>query len=188
MSSDQKRFVLRMNGELHSRLKSDAAVSHISVNDLILSKLQGPSLSIQIDSSISDAIAWAKRVTLDSVESVFVFGSFARSEMRDGSDFDLLFVCKNALDIKRSLYKQWLQKEFKYKGYPISGQFVKLPELGGHISSLWAELALEGIALMDQSLRASRYLNYVRSEMASGHLIRKIHHGQPYWVHDKEVA
>jgi len=65
--------------------------------------------------------------------------------------------------------------------------FAHVPEKASVATSLWGEIALDGIVLFDHDFRVAKHLNRVRQDIMSGLIIRKVAHGQSYWVH-REVA
>ena len=50
------------------------------------------------------------------------------------------------------------------------------------LSGTWAEAATDGIVLCDRGFELSRQLVGARQRIAAGELVRRVAHGQPYWV------
>lgn len=120
-----------------------------------------------------------------NILGVVAFGSWARDEMAEESDIDLLIVVRPELEIGRSLYRTWDRSPSEWAGHSIEPHFVHLPTSGARITGLWAEVALDGIVLLDGDLTLSRRLGEIRRRVASGELIRRWSGGHAYWV---EVA
>ena len=62
--------------------------------------------------------------------------------------------------------------------------FVHLPAPGQGPSGTWAEVALDGIVLLDRNLVLSRRLVEFRKLILDGSMARREIHGQPYWVRE----
>jgi hypothetical protein len=113
------------------------------------------------------------------------FGSWARSEMVEGSDIDLLLVLSSDIEIDRSLYRAWDQSPLTGPGPSVEPHFVHLPDEGARITGFWAEVVTDGIVLFDRDLSLSRRMAEMRKRIASGELVRRWIGGHPYWT---EVA
>lgn len=134
---------------------------------------------------IMEALKRAIHLMGANILGVVAFGSWARGEMTEGSDIDLLIVVKTEVEIDRMLYRRWDRSPLEWAGHSIEPHFVHLPVDGARITGLWAEVALDGIVLFDGDLALSRRLGEIRRRIASGELIRRWSGGHPYWV---EVA
>lgn len=60
-----------------------------------------------------------------------------------------------------------------------------LPSLDEGLSSLWAEIALDGIVLYERDFILTRICPLLRYKIAAGEYVRKSTHGQSYWVQKK---
>jgi hypothetical protein len=174
------RFVLRIDPALHASLRWAARAAGASLNEYCARKLSLPTPDLTLPAM--EAVAWAATVAGSSLLGVVLFGSMARSEMGEESDADLLIVVAGDLPLSRSLYRSWDENPLRWNGHPVEPHFVHLPQPGEGPSGLWAEVAMEGLVLFDRDLRVSRCLVEVRRAIASGLLIRRRSHGQPYWV------
>ena len=87
----------------------------------------------------------------------------------------------------RALYRRWDEQPVAWNGRTVEPQFVSLPAEDENLEGLWAEVALDGIIVFERGLKLSLRLVRLRREIAAGRLIRRIVHGQPYWVRN-EVA
>ena len=119
------------------------------------------------------------------IRGVVAFGSWARDDMVESSDIDLLIVVGSERTIDRSLYRVWDQSPVEWAGRTIEPHFVHLPAEGVRVTGLWAEVALDGIVILDVDLSLSRRMSEIRTRIASGEMIRRWKDGHPYWV---EVA
>ena len=119
---------------------------------------------------------------LEDIRGVVAFGSWARDELVEGSDVDLLIVLDPERRIDRSLYRAWDRFPLAWAGYSIEPHFVHLPEEGRRITGLWAEVSIDGIVLFDAELSLSRRMAEIRRRIASGEVVRRWEGGHPYWV------
>ena len=88
--------------------------------------------------------------------------------------------------MNRALYRRW-DAYAPPLDERLEVHFAHVPEKASVATSLWGEIALDGIVLFDDDFRVARHLNRVRQDIMSGLIIRKVAHGQSYWVH-REVA
>ena len=121
----------------------------------------------------------AKEIAGDALLSVLLFGSFARGEVGDGSDIDLLLVIESAVELKRRLYSSW--DEISMDDI-VNPHFVHLPLSPDKSGSLWFEAALDGIVLYEKGYVVSRFLTEVRHAIADGQVERKTAYGHAYWI------
>lgn len=124
----------------------------------------------------------AATVVGEALIAVVVFGSWARGELTDSSDIDILIVVDADVPVSRSLYRRWDEEPLRWEGHSVEPHFVHLPALDGVPSGLWAEIALDGVVLYQRDPRLSQRLVGVRRLQAMGRLRRRTAHGQPYWV------
>ncbi|NCA10545.1 nucleotidyltransferase domain-containing protein, partial [bacterium] len=107
---------------------------------------------------------------------------WARGEITDSSDVDLLVVLDPSLPITRALYRSWDERPLTWGGRGVDVHLVHLPEADAEISGTWAEAATDGIVLFERGLELSRRLSAMRRRIAAGEVVRHVAHGQPYWV------
>ena len=124
----------------------------------------------------------AAEVAGDALLAVVAFGSWARQEMGENSDVDLLVIVEDGLRIDRKLYRKWDESPLAWNGHSLEPHFVHLPDSGNRMSGLWAEVAVDGLVLFERGLRVSTRLVEFRREIASGRIFRRRSHGQSYWV------
>ena len=169
------KFVLRIPPQLHDEFKQEALLAGISLNQLILGKLNQPSTNKNLPQII-------QQVFQKSLLGVVLFGSVARGEQRVSSDIDLLLVMKESTSIDRQLYRQWDSLISPVIGEAFTPQFSLLPKDLLSVGSLWLEVALEGQILHDTNDIVRRQLSLIRGKIAEGYYIRRASHGNPYWA------
>jgi hypothetical protein len=174
------RFVLRIDPDLHALLRQSAKVAGLSLNELCSRRLALPPPDLPAE--ILEALKRAIRLMGANIVGVMAFGSWAREEMVEGSDIDLLLVVESAVEIDRSLYRAWDRAPLRWNGHSIEPHFVHLPADGARITGLWAEVVLDGIVLFDRDLSLSRRLVEIRRRVVAGELMRRWSGGHPYWV------
>ena len=174
------RFVLRIEPELHAALRAAAAEAGTSLNEYCARKLAGP--GGEVAGPAPEAIRSAARVAGASLAGVAAFGSWARGEMGASSDVDLLIVVGPELPIGRALYREWDRAPISWESHPVEPHFVHFPAPDAPVSSVWAEVAVGGVVLFERGFGLSRELVTIREKIASGKIVRRTIHGQPYWV------
>jgi hypothetical protein len=179
------RFVLRVEPELHDLLRRAAADHGMSLNSYCINKLALPTTAAGYGDGLVEALIRVSRVVGDQLLGVVVHGSWARGRATASSDVDLLVVVSHDLPLSRDLYRAWDQAPVAWEGHPVEPSFVHLPDPSEIPSGLWAEIAMDGIILFERELQVSRWLIRVREFIANGELLRRVAHGQPYWVHEK---
>ncbi len=174
------KFVLRLDPELHQELKSQALAHKMSLNEWIKHRLQGTQALSPIP--IIDRLL---KTFSGNLVGVVQFGSSVRNEMHKSSDVDLLLVLKTEFKFDRSIYQKW-DREFNGKQDAVlSPQFSHLP-VSVEYSSLWLEIALEGVIHYDPTGQVFATIRKIRDAIAEGRFHRKLSHGHPYWVR-KEI-
>ena len=173
------RFVLRVSPKLHAILRSSAARADLSLNDYCVRKLAAPGA---IETPVFEVVERATAQFGEDLVGIVVFGSWARDELTEGSDVDLLVVVDPAVRIVRSLYRAWDEIPSSWDGRSVEAHIVHPPDPGVMPSGLWAEAALEGVVLFERGFEVSRRLIEVRKRIAGGEVSRREAHGQPYWV------
>jgi predicted nucleotidyltransferase len=177
------RFVLRLPPGLHEALRLAARNAGLSLNEYCVRRLASSPSSLA--ATAADAVTKALALGGGRVVGLAVFGSWARRELRPESDVDLLVVLPSEVEITRRLYQDWDSAPVRWGSNPVEPHFVHLPAPHEGISGLWAEVAMDGIVLFERDLELSRHLVAVRHRILEGGWVRRVAHGQPYWV---EVA
>ena len=173
------RFVLRISPGLHVALRSAAAEAGLSLNDYCARKLTAPG---SVDEPTFEVVQRATQQFGDQLMGILAFGSWARGELTEESDVDLLVVVDAAVPIVRSLYRMWDEAPVSWEARPVEVHIVHPPDAREPPSGLWAEAALEGLLLYERGQDLSRRLVEVRKRIAAGDVSRRFAHGQPYWV------
>ena len=177
------RFLLRIDPGLHAALRRAAAEIGVSLNDYCARKLAAPSGSQLGSVSAAQAVVQAGSLLGDGLVGVIAFGSWARGELRQSSDIDLLVVVDGRVRLTRDLYRQWDEAAgLSDEPHPVEPHFVHLPKRRGAALGLWAEVAVDGIVLFERGLELQRRLVAIRRDIAEGRIVRRLVHGQPYWV------
>ena len=194
MKEASGKFVIRMSGALHARLKEEARRKGKSLNLLCVAKLQEQESSIAPDSTLTllpgmishdflDKVVWQWRGDL---VGVVLFGSAAREEATRESDIDLLMALTSEARIERGLYRHWEEFCQQYAGDQdvgkISPHFVRLLGSVREVGGLWYEAAIDGIPLWERDRQVTLFLRSVRQAMGEGKIRRRLLHGSPYWV------
>lgn len=171
------RFILRTVPVLHSA----ARASGPSLNVYCAQKLAAVDPDIASDEDVTSLIGRARTVAGDALSAVVLHGSWVRGEATSASDVDALIVVDNRLALSRALYRAWDAQPITWGGWRVDQHFVHCPS-EGKFSGLWAEVALDGIVLFEHDGKLSAHLSRIRREIATGRLVRRMVHGQPYWV------
>lgn len=174
------RFVLRIDPGLHATLREAAREAGVSLNDYCARKLAAP--GADVTGPAADVVSRASTRLRAALLGVVAFGSWARDDLAEGSDVDVLVVVDANVEIVRSLYRSWDEQPVTWDGRRVEVHFVHLPNPDGPPSGLWAEAAVDGVVLFERDFVVSRRLAAVRRRIASGAVSRKRVHGQPYWV------
>ena len=177
------RFVLRIDPRLHAALRDRAREAGVSLNEYCARALALPGTGME--GPTTEAVNRAVALVGEALLGVAAFGSWARRESGQGSDVDLLIIVEEGFSIGRGLYRSWDESPVFWEGQPVEPHFVHLPPSGTRLSGMWAEVAIDGVVLFERGLVLSRRLVEFRQIIASGRLLRRRSHGQPYWV---EVA
>jgi predicted nucleotidyltransferase len=176
------RFVLRIDRGLHGALREAARAIGVSLNEYCARKLAAPSPEFAGVGLATAAVRRAAEVVGDSLIAVAAFGSWARLELHDESDVDLLVVVEADVELSRNLYLVWDEAPVRWRGHRAEPHFVHLPDASRAPTGLWAEVATDGIIFFARDLGLSRLLAGVRRDIASGRIVRRVVHGQPYWT------
>lgn len=176
------RFVLRIDPGLHAALRRAAATAGLSLNTYCARRLAAPSGGGRISLELAGAIERAAMLAGDHLIGVAVYGSWARGELSDRSDVDVLVVVDDALEISRALIARWDEAPIDLDGRPVEPMFAHLPASDTVVAGVWAEVALDGVVIFDPELRLSARLTRVRGDIVEGRVIRRSAHGQAYWT------
>lgn len=170
------KFVIRMTPQLHEELHYESERSGNSLNELCLNYLQnGLLLDRTIRDDFPELLLKLKTKFKESLIGVVLFGSQARGDAHDNSDTDVLVALDEKIPIVRDLYKET-------EDSPFSIHFTRFPNLPEDAGSIWLESAIDGKILYDQEDRLAIMLNRLRRKIAEGKVVRKVTHGQGYWV------
>lgn len=176
------RFVLRIDPGLHALLRRSARDAGLSLNDYCARKLAEQPLPAAVPDELAVALRRAIELFGEDLVGVAAYGSWARGELRSGSDVDLLVVLEPRVRLDRRLYRRWDEQPLEWGGRAVESHFAHLPSPDAKLSGIWAEVAIDGIVLFERGFRVSAQLIRVRHEIVSGRLVRRVAHGQPYWV------
>jgi len=179
------RFVLRIDPGLHGALREAARAAGVSLNEYCARRLATPSGRLEGWDLASEAVRRAAQVVGEDLLGVVAFGSWAREELHDASDIDILVVIENDVALSRDLYLNWDEAPIHWLGHRVEPHFVRLPDPKRVLVGLWAEVSIDGIILFTRDLRLPSVLARVRRDIAAGRIVRRVMHGQPYWT---EVA
>jgi len=180
------RFVLRIGADLHAELRREAAARGISLNEHCARKLAEPVGIAVEDAALQAVVVRALQLLEGSLVGVVVHGSWTGGEAKDGSDIDVLMVVDERVSVDRDLYRRWdAEGALAIDRHPADVHFARLPSGAETVSPLWAGIATDGFVVFERDRRVSRLLAQVRGRIASGRLVRRVIHGQPYWM---EVA
>lgn len=174
------RFLLRIAPELHETLRASAEAEGLSLNAFCARRLAAPEPGV--GGPAATALHRAVEVLGRSPLGIVAFGSWARGEEAEDSDVDLLVIVDPDVPIDRDLYRRWDAEPPRWESRRLEVHFAHPPGPESAISSLWAEMALDGIVLFDRALAVSRLLGGLRRRISDGELERRRVHGQPYWV------
>ena len=180
------RFVLRIPPELHGDLKAAAARAGVSLNFYCRSILTAAVRGGGTGSMITTALLAALTAEFDeALVGLVVFGSRIRNEHTATSDIDLLIAVSESVAVSRALYTRWdtavdaVQADVGV----VSPHFAHLPSAHAAVGSLWLEVALHGVVVLDPTGVVARTLARVRDRIAAGEVRRRVAYGHPYWIH-----
>jgi hypothetical protein len=179
MNVKESRILLRLTKPLHTAVKARALQEGISVNSL-LEQIISEGISHPLANNITKTIIQrAQDEYHKKVIGLLLFGSQARGDSHDRSDTDFLLVISRELTIERNMYRVWDQ--FLPEG--ISLHIGHLPHNPSNASSLWLECALDAKILFDPTGAIKNTISAIRDFITSGAVVRRVTHGQGYWVH-----
>ena len=187
MKKEKTSILIRSGHALHQNVMASAKKQQKSLNELCCDRLSVPSsLENEAFALVRKVVAAADAAFSSGLKGVVLYGSRARSEARDDSDWDFLLVVDEALPLNRELYRRW-DLDFPLTDHPLEIHFAHIPPSTKVATGFWAEIALDGIILYEKEFIVSRHLIAVRHDIAEGLIIRKKSHGQTYWLY-KGVA
>jgi len=176
-----------MDAGLHERLRRAAREAGVSMNEYCVQRLSGPADTASDPGGVGAGVRRSLEIFRADLVGLAAFGSWTRGETADGSDLDLLIVLERRVALGRSLYRRWDEAPIRDGNLVLEPHFAHLPDAGEVVAGVWAEVALDGIVLYEREFRISMRLAAVRRDIVSGRIVRRIAHGQPYWVRS-EVA
>lgn len=179
------RFVLRVGAALHAALRRAAQRQGLSLNEYCVRRLAAPAIPAEPEAAA--VVARTEAAFGEALVGLVLYGSWVRGQATKDSDVDLLVVLDQQQTLTRDLYRACEEWDLAWQGLPLQLHLVRLPAAGTVASSLWAEVALDGIVLWARDFRLSRWLAAVRRDIADGRLVRRTAHGQSYWT-IKEAA
>jgi hypothetical protein len=177
--------VLRIDPLLHEALRTAARDAGLSLNDYCARKLGSPVVAADGLADGAQAVARATQLFGEHLVGLAVFGSWSRDETADTSDVDLLVVVDEDVGLTRALYRTWDQVPVTWSARQVEPHFVHVPDVAAVNGGIWAEAALDGIVLFERFRQVSSALAGIRHRIVAGRLVRRLVHGQPYWM---EVA
>lgn len=175
------RFLLRLPPPLHRALQAAAEHDNVSLNEYCVRRLAVGGSGLSGHASAPGLVLRAAELLEDALVAVVLYGSLARGESAPHSDADVLVVVGRSVPLERSLYRRWDERPIAWEGRPVDPHFVHLPDSGTG-SGLWGEVAIDGIVLFERGVELSTCLTRVRQAIADGRIVRRVVHGQPYWM------
>ena len=174
------RFLLRIPAELHERLRSQAAIEGLSLNEYCMRRLavSGPAAD---GADVMRLVEHASEMFGDRLVGILSYGSLARGEASRDSDADVLIVVDRSQPVTRDLYRVWDARPHTIGGRAVDAHFTYLPERRP-VGGIWAESAVDGRVLFERDQRIREALAQIRRDIADGMLRRHSVHGQSYWT------
>ena len=176
------RFLLRLEAQIHVRLQTAARGLGISLNEYCTRRLIVPGPALLMDEGARAAVDRSLTQFSESLVGVLVFGSYARTDAAATSDVDLLVVVDSSVPLTRTLYREWDANPPVWISRTIDPHFVHLPADVRAIPGALCEAAIDGVVLFERDGVLTRLLAAVRGDIATGRLVRRSVHGQPYWT------
>ena len=178
------KFVLRVGSDMHKKLLSYAERKNLSLNAACIDLLSQGLYPTASHSDLPFGLSWL--ISKDCPVSrhilgIIIYGSWARGESVESSDIDVLLVLEPSIRIERSLYSSIGNQDNIDER--VSLMFTSLPEGKKDFGSLWFEVSLDGILIFDKNKVVASKLAEVRQCITSGSVIRKVSHGQGYWIY-----
>lgn len=183
-TSASGRFLLRIDPDLHRRLRREADARGQSLNEHCARRLAEPATALSGVEGATATLRRALEVFGEALVGVVVFGSWARATTHAGSDVDLLLVLVPDVAPTRAMYRRWDREPSTWDGRRVEAHLARLPGNLDAPTALWAEIAQEGIVVWERDYRLSRRLAVLRKQLARSGMQRRTLHGQPYWTED----
>jgi predicted nucleotidyltransferase len=120
----------------------------------------------------------------DRLLGAVLFGSRAKQRPRADSDWDVLLILRQEEPIRRALYAEWDERVAPLVDEFVTGispHFVHLPRGTDELSSLWLEVAMDGVPLSDRSGYVREALRHIRGSIEAGRFEPRTAHGIRYW-------
>ena len=189
MKEPSGRFVVRIPPSLHGRMRNDASDRGISLNEwcrqALATCLTDQDAAPALAGEEADWVRTASAVLGENLLGVVLFGSSARGEASAGSDIDLLIVANSSVALSRRLYSEW---DATNPNPTVNPHFVRVPQNVIAAGSLWYEVAIDGIILLENGRRVTDFLRNVRRAIADRLIERKDAYGHGYWIKHEPVA
>ena len=174
------RFLLRMPPPLHAALDGAARTAGLSLNEYCIRQLATAGRGAADRDAVA-LVSRASEVAGDVLQGVLLHGSWVRGDATPTSDVGAFVVVDPRVRLSRTLYRTWDEQPVTWQGRRVDPHFVH-PAAADAFSGLWAEAAIDGLVLFDRDGRLSASLARVCRAIAEGRFIRRVAHGQPYWV------
>lgn len=186
MGTHSGKFLVRLDPALHKQLSHEAEDCHVSLNEICIRKLAAPVFISTFASPFASAILLARKIFGKALIGIVIFGSYARGQTRESSDIDLMIILQPGFKYSRDHLRQWDDEGLVVASHTVSAAIVYLCKNEIPQNVLWLESAIEGIILLDTDQIVQRRLFHLRELIASGLVIKKISHGQSYWIRGKQ--
>ncbi|MGH9409463.1 MAG: nucleotidyltransferase domain-containing protein [Vicinamibacterales bacterium] len=170
-----------MPAPLHRQLQNAARQAGISLNEYCVRRLAAGGTGVGLRPDAAALVVRASEVAGRALLGVVLHGSWVRGTAGPSSDVDALIVIDAGIPLRRDLYTRWDARSVTWEGRPVDPHFVHVPEAPAG-AGVWAEASVEGVVLFEIDGLVSAALAAARREIANGRLLRRLVHGQPYWV------
>ncbi|OAG28553.1 nucleotidyltransferase family protein [Thermodesulfatator autotrophicus] len=131
---------------------------------------------------LQDLIEHLRRHLGERLDAVVLFGSRARGEATEESDWDLLIVVEGLPRSPLDRQRLWLSvapREWRACAAPL----LRTPEEWyRRVTPLSLDIALDGVILYDAQGRMKHFLKKLRRQIRHIGLVRRRIHGQPVWL------
>ncbi len=175
------RFLLRLPRPLHRRLRREATVARVSLNELCVRRLSLPPAWRASSSDAARLVARADDLFGPRLRGIVLHGSWVRGTATAHSDVDALVVVEQSVALTRALYREWDAVPLRFGDRPVDVHVVHLPD-GAPRPGVWCDAAIDGLVLHDLDGAVNRWLARVRVAIADGRIVRRIAQGHPYWI------